>query len=117
VNTLGAISRDAITNFGSKDLFVTTTQLFDSNNDGVIAFGGNKLIDLSGGTDGPGDPGLPGSAKSTDLDEIEASAHRENDPLKIRRSDRAWMRRRVTSAMLWRQPHRERSRRAGSRVA
>ncbi|RWM79251.1 MAG: hypothetical protein EOR81_12295 [Mesorhizobium sp.] len=54
------LGHDKITNFGGKDILVTTTQLFDSNNDGKIAFGPNHLLDLSGGLGGPGDPGSPG---------------------------------------------------------
>jgi len=54
------LGHDTIFNFGVKDILVTTTKLFDSNNDGKVGFGSNHLLDLSGGLGGPGDPGLPG---------------------------------------------------------
>lgn len=54
------LGHDTIFNFGVKDILVTTTKLFDSNNDGRIDFGSNDLLDLSGGLGGPGDPGSPG---------------------------------------------------------
>lgn len=33
-------------NFGRNDILVTTTKIFDSNNDGIINFGGNKRLEL-----------------------------------------------------------------------
>ncbi|RWM79250.1 MAG: hypothetical protein EOR81_12290 [Mesorhizobium sp.] len=61
------LGHDKITNFGAKDILVTTTKLFDSNNDGKIGFGSNNLLDLSGGVGGPGDPGLPGEVGNVDI--------------------------------------------------
>jgi hypothetical protein len=40
-------SLERITNFGEKDIFVTTVPLFDSNRDGVITFGDNKRLEVS----------------------------------------------------------------------
>lgn len=54
------LGNDLIANFGSKDILVTTTKIFGGNNDDLIGFGANKLLDLPGGVGGPGDPGLPG---------------------------------------------------------
>ena len=61
------LGHDKITNFGAKDILVTTTKLFDSNNDDRIDFGSNHLLDLSGGLGGPGDPGLPGEVGNLDI--------------------------------------------------
>lgn len=51
---------DTITNFGSGDVLVTTTQIRDNNNDGIVGFGPNAVLDLPGGVGGPGDPGMAG---------------------------------------------------------
>ncbi|WP_076072942.1 tandem-95 repeat protein [Sphingomonas montana] len=56
------LGRDTIRNFGAKDILVLTSELNDVNSDGVIAFGRNRALDLSGGVDGPGDPGVSGEA-------------------------------------------------------
>lgn len=45
----GGTGDDRITDFGSDDLLVTTARIRDSNKDGVIGFGSNKLLDLAGG--------------------------------------------------------------------
>lgn len=59
---------DTITGFGKDDILVTTVAIFDSNNDGIITFGGNKVLDLAAG-EGPtvegGDVG-PGGQISFD---------------------------------------------------
>lgn len=51
---------DTITNFGSGDVLVTTTQIRDNNGDGIVGFGPNAVLDLPGGVGGPGDPGMAG---------------------------------------------------------
>ncbi|TIL87507.1 MAG: hypothetical protein E5Y73_25190 [Mesorhizobium sp.] len=61
------LGHDKITNFGGKDILVTTTKLFDSNADNKVDFGPNHLLDLSGGLGGPGDPGLPGEVGNLDI--------------------------------------------------
>ena len=43
-------SADTINKYGSNDILVTTTKLFDSNNDGIVSFGKNKILDFTGGT-------------------------------------------------------------------
>ncbi len=40
---------DKILDFSSEDVLVTTSKIFDSNNDGIITFGGNRVLDLAGG--------------------------------------------------------------------
>jgi VCBS repeat-containing protein len=67
------LGNDVINKFGAGDKIVTTTKLFDSNNDDVIGFGSNKLIDLSGGTGGPDDPGLPGEVGTIALYGVDGS--------------------------------------------
>ncbi|KQM30046.1 M10 family metallopeptidase C-terminal domain-containing protein [Sphingomonas sp. Leaf10] len=42
-------SRDSILDFGSGDLLVTTRKIVDSDNDNVIVFGRNKVLDLGNG--------------------------------------------------------------------
>lgn len=46
---------DTIVGFGKNDLLVMKSKIFDSNNDGLINFGKNKLLDLDGTRDGLGD--------------------------------------------------------------
>ncbi len=54
-NALGLnLGGDTITNFGSDDLLVTTSQLFDRDNSGVVTFGSNQVLDTSG-AEGPSD--------------------------------------------------------------
>lgn len=43
------LGADRITGFGMRDLLVTTRALADSNGDGVIGFGGDRTLDLTGG--------------------------------------------------------------------
>lgn len=43
---------DRINNFGANDRIVTTTRIFDSNNDGIIEFAANDILDLPGKTGG-----------------------------------------------------------------
>lgn len=45
----GGTGDDKVVNFGSRDIIVTTTQLADGNNDGIISFGGDRLLELSNG--------------------------------------------------------------------
>ena len=42
-------SKDTISDFGAGDLLVTTTKIFDGNNDGVITRGKNSVFDLGAG--------------------------------------------------------------------
>lgn len=42
-------SRDSILDFGSGDLLVTTRRIVDSDNDNIIVFGRNKVLDLGNG--------------------------------------------------------------------
>lgn len=49
------LGTDRISNFGSQDLLVTTTSLADIDGDGLIGFGGDRVLDLSGGMGGPDD--------------------------------------------------------------
>ena len=51
-----------ITNFGARDIVVTTSALPDSNGDGIIGFGHDKTADLVGGTGAPTDKPTPGEA-------------------------------------------------------
>ncbi|RWM79249.1 MAG: hypothetical protein EOR81_12285 [Mesorhizobium sp.] len=44
----GVSGHDRITNFGKDDVFATSKALFDSNGDGIITFGTNKVLDLDG---------------------------------------------------------------------
>ncbi|MCP5762498.1 hypothetical protein NL346_28300, partial [Klebsiella pneumoniae] len=39
---------DRILDFSRDDVLVTDVALFDSNRDGVIEFGGNRVLDLTG---------------------------------------------------------------------
>lgn len=55
-----ALGDDTIANFGANDILVTTTKVFDRNNDGTVGFGSDGILDLPGGVGGPGDPGSPG---------------------------------------------------------
>ena len=69
-NALGLnLGGDTISGFGNDDLLVTTSQLFDGNGDGTIAFGRNRVLDVSGvgGANGL-DPrnGLGGQLKFVD---------------------------------------------------
>ncbi len=41
---------DRIFDFAAEDILVTDVRIVDSNNNGVITFGGNKVLDLAGGT-------------------------------------------------------------------
>ncbi|PAX07227.1 choice-of-anchor L domain-containing protein [Sphingomonas lenta] len=47
--TAGSTGKDRITDFDMNDVLVTNVRIFDSNKDGVITFGANKLLDLAGG--------------------------------------------------------------------
>ncbi len=44
------LGHDTITNFGAKDLLVTTTKILDKNGDGKVDFGGDKILDLPNAT-------------------------------------------------------------------
>lgn len=60
---------DVINGFGSDDLLVTTSKLYDSNNTGIVTFSSNRVLDLSGSL-GPqsSDPaGGPGGQVDTDV--------------------------------------------------
>ncbi|MEG3166552.1 cadherin-like domain-containing protein [Sphingomonas sp. PB2P19] len=48
-NAAGGTGDDSITNFAKDDIIVVSEALRDSNNDGIITFGRNKLFDLGGG--------------------------------------------------------------------
>jgi VCBS repeat-containing protein len=61
---------DVITNFGAGDRIITTSAIFDRNGDNIITFGPNDAIDLSGGTGGPADPGLPGEVGTITLFDV-----------------------------------------------
>lgn len=53
-NALGLnLGGDTITGFGKDDVLVTTVAIFDSNNDGIITFGKNKVLDLAAGEGNP----------------------------------------------------------------
>ncbi|MEH3106952.1 MAG: hypothetical protein PGN09_06580 [Sphingomonas fennica] len=64
---------DTITGFGADDLLVFTSKLYDSDNSGIVTFGGNKVLDLSGSTGpsssdpagGPGGQLDAGAARAT----------------------------------------------------
>ncbi len=48
-NALGLnLGGDTIANFGSDDLLVTTSALYDGNGDGTIGFARNRVLDMSG---------------------------------------------------------------------
>ncbi len=48
-NALGLnLGKDTINNFSVDDLIVTTSKVYDSQDNGIITFGGNKILDLSG---------------------------------------------------------------------
>ena len=49
-NAFGAsLGNDRITAFGSGDRLVTTKRLFDSNNDGIVGFGSDRVLDTTEG--------------------------------------------------------------------
>lgn len=48
-NATEATGRDRITDFDADDVLVTTARIFDSNDDGIIGFGRNRVLDLVGG--------------------------------------------------------------------
>jgi VCBS repeat-containing protein len=64
------LGADSIANFGSNDVLVTTTRIADSNNDGIIGFGADRMLDLPGGVGGPGDPGLAGDGGMVGLTDL-----------------------------------------------
>ncbi len=45
----GSVGNDTIIDFSKVDLFVSDSRLRDSNNDGIIMFGMNNVLDLGGG--------------------------------------------------------------------
>ncbi|PZU88456.1 MAG: hypothetical protein DI527_17245 [Chelatococcus sp.] len=45
-----ALGADAISDFGAKDLLVTTTRIADGNNDGIIGFGADGVLDFAAGS-------------------------------------------------------------------
>jgi len=48
-NALGLnFGGDTIDGFGTDDLLIFTSKLYDSDNDNIVTFGGNKILDLSG---------------------------------------------------------------------
>lgn len=49
-DNLNPTGKDKITDFSTEDFLVTTAKIFDSNNDGIIKFSGNKLLDLAPGS-------------------------------------------------------------------
>lgn len=57
-NGLGLnLGSDTVTGFGNDDLFVTTSKLFDSDDNVTVTFGGNNILDTSGaGGPAPTDP-------------------------------------------------------------
>jgi hypothetical protein len=59
---------DTITGFGTDDLLVTTSKIYDSNDSGIVRFATNSVLDLSGSTGGnSNDPdGGPGGQIDTD---------------------------------------------------
>lgn len=56
------LGNDAIVKFGSKDILVTTSALFDGNNDGVVSFGGDGRLALVGSSGATGDTAVAGEA-------------------------------------------------------
>lgn len=42
----GAVGDDTIQTFGKNDTLLTTKKIFDSNNDGIISFGSNGVLDV-----------------------------------------------------------------------
>ncbi len=48
-NATQATGNDRITDFDADDVLVTTARIFDSNSDGIIGFGRNRVLDLVGG--------------------------------------------------------------------
>jgi len=49
-DNIAATGKDKITDFGVDDILVTTARILDGNNDGIIAFSGNKQLDLFKGS-------------------------------------------------------------------
>lgn len=45
-DNLHSTGHDTITDFGASDLLLTSAKIFDSNNDGIITFGGDRTLDL-----------------------------------------------------------------------
>lgn len=65
------LGSDRITNFGSKDILVTTTALLDGNRDGIIAFGSGGRISLMGDSGASGDKAVLGEAGSIALSNLD----------------------------------------------
>jgi hypothetical protein len=65
---------DVISNFGRKDLLVTTTKLSDPNRDNRINFDISNKLALSGGVAGPGDPGMPGEGGLVSMTQTKGKA-------------------------------------------
>lgn len=46
------LGRDTITNFGAGDVIVTTSEIWNQNENGAITYGGNRVLDLPGSEGG-----------------------------------------------------------------
>lgn len=46
------LGRDTITNFGAGDVIVTTSEIWNQNDNGAITYGGNRVLDLPGSEGG-----------------------------------------------------------------
>ncbi|KQM51962.1 hypothetical protein ASE69_20240 [Sphingomonas sp. Leaf208] len=68
------LGSDQITNFGPKDILVTTTSLLDGNRDAIIAFGSGGRVKLLGDSGAPGDKAVLGEAGSIALSNIDDGA-------------------------------------------
>lgn len=64
------LGSDQITNFGSKDILVTTSSLLDGNRDAIIAFGSDGRVKLLGDSGAPGDKAILGEAGSIGLSDL-----------------------------------------------
>lgn len=68
------LGSDRITNFGSKDILVTTSSLLDGNRDAIIAFGSGGRVNLIGDSGAPGDKAVLGEAGSITLSNLDGGA-------------------------------------------
>lgn len=56
------LGNDKISNFGSRDILVTTSELLDGNSDGKIVFSAARGLGLTGANDAPDDVAFAGEA-------------------------------------------------------
>lgn len=68
------LGADSLVNFGTSDILVTTTAIYDGNKDRWIAFGSDNSLDLAGGTGGPDDTITPGDGGHVAITDVGGGA-------------------------------------------